>query len=739
MQPSVLKLEYQFSGRRFFDVCEASALRTALEWFGECQALISGEGVSSPLSPRRLRAKYTLRTNLRFMLRGFRPAGGKFAQAQIYSPTKPDCIYPCRPKDRRMDAVAANGYILGQICSNIYGTSQKSLCGCQKATAVNRPDTAWFAASRPVAAVHKKRRIIRNGKEEGIQVKRNSFIEMAKLHDLSGRITYISSHAKQEYLYEVYATEPDRAFWRELAKCIQEEFEKSGTNGKCIEARELMIALPETFINYDHDYLLKKMVDEFKEKYGVECFAALHHNKRKTNLHIHMIFAERKRLDQPIEKTATRNMFYDEQGRYVRTKKEILDGDGNIRKGCKIIKKGEVYERKIFTVKDKRFKQKAFLDEAKVFYTDLINQMALDDKDRLSIFDKNGPYLATKKIGKNNPKAAEIKADNEIRMEWNRTVDRAIVSGVAEAEILELKKTEITDKVKESVEQNGKKPELFGNIVRAAVALLEKLIAKVMQKVMDMAEKVVAKVVTIEEMPEESASHIQAEDKPPHQPEIKKIPFPFDHYRKAEKQNQTEQPQQKGVAADKKSVIEQTKAEKKSVSAETKQPETERPPKPQPSVLAAKYPRLKEIEDKLKDQNRAIFEREQKRDELKKELSECNAFGKCMGIFKGGRRKELQQEIDRADKQISNMKKHLSSIVREYKFDSVQAFNKELNAAKRENQNYETVSAEYEKTCGEKATDTKSVRNRLRQKEQVVKEREANRVYQARPKDKGAR
>ena len=204
-------------------------------------------------------------------------------------------------------------------------------------------------------------------------MRRNSFIEMAKLHDLSGRITYISSHAKQEHLYEVYATEPDRAFWRELAKCNQEEFEKSGTNGKCIEARELMIALPESFINHDHDELLKRMVDGFKDRYGVECFAALHHNKRKTNLHIHMIFAERKRLDQPEEKTATRNMFYDEQGRHVRTKKEILGGDGNIRKGCKIIKKGEAYERRIFTVKDGRFKQESFLDEIKVLYTDLIN------------------------------------------------------------------------------------------------------------------------------------------------------------------------------------------------------------------------------------------------------------------------------------------------------------------------------------------------------------------------------
>ena len=498
-------------------------------------------------------------------------------------------------------------------------------------------------------------------------MRRNSFIEMAKLHNLSGRITYISSHAKQEHLYEAYATEPDRAFWRELAKCNQEEFEKSGTNGKCIEARELMIALPESFINYDHDYLLKKMVNEFKEKYDVECFAALHHNKRKTNLHIHMIFAERKRLDQPEEKTATRNLFYDEQGKHVRTKKEIFDGEGNIRKGCKIIKKGEVYERKIFTIKDSRFKQESFLDEAKVFYTDLINQMVIDDKDRLSIFDKSGPYLATKKVGKNNPKAEEIKADNEIRMEWNKAVDRAIVSGVSETEILELKKTEITDKVMESVEQNGKKPELFGDIVRAAVLLLEKLIAKVIQKVVDFVEKV--------------ADDVKEEPK----------------------------------------------------EMEIKPSEAARPPQPKPSMLAEKYPRLKEIDHKLKDQNNAIFEREKKRDKLKKELSEC------IGIFKGSRRKELRQEIDSIDVQISNMKKRLSSIVNEYKFDSVQAFYKEFNAAKNEYLDYQADCAEWEKIYGEKAADSMSIRDRLRQKEHVVKKREAERVHQARQKDKGVR
>lgn len=371
------------------------------------------------------------------------------------------------------------------------------------------------------------------------------------------------------------------------------------------------------------------------------------------------------------------------------------------------------------------------MDEAKVFYTDLINQMALDDKDRFSIFDKNGPYLATKKVGKNNSKAEEIKADNEIRMEWNRTVDRAIVSGVSETEIVELKKAEITDRVKESVEQNGQKPELFGEIVRAAILLLELLIAKTMQKVMDIAEKVIGNAVSaVKETSKETESHIHAEDKPIIQPERKKIPFPVNPHRKSDMKKNTEH--SAITPTGKESVIRQIKAEQKPVPIETGLT-AEKPPYPKPSVLAGKYPRLKEIEGRLKDQNKAILGREKERDMLKKELS------KCTGIFKGSRRKELQQEIDRFDYQISNMKKHLSAIVKECHFDSVQAFYKELNAAKRENQDYESACIEYEKTYGEKVVDVRSVRNRLRKKEQDIKIREAGRGHQARQKDKGAR
>ena len=147
---------------------------------------------------------------------------------------------------------------------------------------------------------------------------------MSKLPDVRGRITYISSHAKQENLYAVYET-TDRHYWTELAKCNQQEFQKSGTEGKCIEARGFIIALPKSFPNlYEPDKLLQLFTDRFKEKYGVECVSVLHHNKRKTNYHIHLIFSERERLPEPIEKTATRNMFYDERGNTSAPRKRYL-------------------------------------------------------------------------------------------------------------------------------------------------------------------------------------------------------------------------------------------------------------------------------------------------------------------------------------------------------------------------------------------------------------------------------
>ena len=106
---------------------------------------------------------------------------------------------------------------------------------------------------------------------------RHSFIQMSKLPNVKGRISYITSHARQENLYATYRT-ADSTFWSNLARESQQEFQRSGAEGKCIEARELIIALPEIYTQYEPQQVLTDFTEEFRRRYGVECVSALHHN-----------------------------------------------------------------------------------------------------------------------------------------------------------------------------------------------------------------------------------------------------------------------------------------------------------------------------------------------------------------------------------------------------------------------------------------------------------------------------
>lgn len=259
-------------------------------------------------------------------------------------------------------------------------------------------------------------------------------------------------------------------FWRELAEQNQYDFKRSNVKGKCIEARELVVALPESFREYDWELLLQLFAERFRSTYGVQCTAALHHNKKKTNYHIYLIYSERKVLEKKEIKRASRNMFYDEKGKHVRTKNEILDKNGSVRQGCYIIPKGENYEMSFFGSKEEIFKKHSFLNEAKMMYTDLINQLVKDEAEKLSVFEPGGPYLATKKIGKNNPKAEEIQADNEARQEWDRTVDEALVA------VSEVKKENISLPVKESIQKEGQKSGLLRQVLKKAVVVLREKI-----------------------------------------------------------------------------------------------------------------------------------------------------------------------------------------------------------------------------------------------------------------------
>ena len=91
---------------------------------------------------------------------------------------------------------------------------------------------------------------------------------------------------------------------------------------------------------------------------------------------------------------------------------------------------------------------------------------------KLKVFDKNSPYLPTRKIGKNNPKAEEIRIDNYLRQEWNNMVDRAVVEGMTEEELHFAKKKEIADPAAESIRRSGWKPEIFRTILQKAIGKL---------------------------------------------------------------------------------------------------------------------------------------------------------------------------------------------------------------------------------------------------------------------------
>lgn len=83
---------------------------------------------------------------------------------------------------------------------------------------------------------------------------RHSFIRQNKLSDVAGRIDYISNPKRQEHLYATYQTEgATPEFWKNLARENQLDFKASGTTGKCIEGREFIIALPESFVEYKAD------------------------------------------------------------------------------------------------------------------------------------------------------------------------------------------------------------------------------------------------------------------------------------------------------------------------------------------------------------------------------------------------------------------------------------------------------------------------------------------------------
>ena len=126
----------------------------------------------------------------------------------------------------------------------------------------------------------------------------------------------------------------------------------------------------------------------------------------------------------------------------------------------------------------------------------MLNNWVTDEKDRLTVFDCNGPYLATKKIGRNNPKAEQIEQDNKLRIDWNREVDTAIISDVPMDDILQIKREYITEPVKRAIELYGNKSQRLAMILNMSITVLVLLISKMLEAARAIRNKILHTDVT---------------------------------------------------------------------------------------------------------------------------------------------------------------------------------------------------------------------------------------------------
>lgn len=265
------------------------------------------------------------------------------------------------------------------------------------------------------------------------------YMRATKLTDVCGRVDYATNPDRQEHLLATASTVEGKDFWKQLAKDSQAAFREAGgarmlqgkgkkVVAKCCEARELVLDLPNSILTEDIpeavrnerlQSLARDLADDFKEQTGCECVVGIHLNEAENNLHVHLIFAERELLQVPEIRVADRNIFLDETGRRRRTKKEILDPDGQLRPGCSIIPKGEVVSERHFGSKKPMFDDKGWLYEHKHHMAAWINENLNPDQKR-EVFDRYGPYLAQRHVGKAKfSKKDEIEAVERRNREWN--------------------------------------------------------------------------------------------------------------------------------------------------------------------------------------------------------------------------------------------------------------------------------------------------------------------------------
>lgn len=274
------------------------------------------------------------------------------------------------------------------------------------------------------------------------------YARQTALTDVRGRLDYISNPDRQENLLAVCDTAPD-GYWDNLARESQEAFRRHGETARmklnpetgrmelkplhAVEGREIVLKLSNA--------LRKRMTDEQIVRVAAEELSrildrpvcvALHYNKSQSNLHLHIIYSERELLKEPQVKIAPRALFFDENGKRRYRKTDILDDQGRVRVGCKIIPKGEVYETKCFARADPKYADRRWLEQIKAEQlVPLLNGRLRGDKTIWKYDPATGElpqqHISKKLVASNPQKAEEIRRYNQNVMRFNDMVRDGII------------------------------------------------------------------------------------------------------------------------------------------------------------------------------------------------------------------------------------------------------------------------------------------------------------------------
>lgn len=238
------------------------------------------------------------------------------------------------------------------------------------------------------------------------------YVQMSKISNAAGRSNYLNDKDRQE---EIVLHESRMVYsWKEHA-AFEKQHQKSSLANN--EARELIIKLPNE-LDMDRERL-KEICSCLAESLigsDKDYEYAVHWNRNRTNLHVHILFSERESQLNLEPKVYKKDIWQDkdshklakagaENAVLVHRKGDVqLDKDGNIK-----------YQADILKAKDTRFKSKGWLREQHYVIQKVMKQYGYD----LDVYEYDSPYLAQKKLYKGASKDYLEKAK-----EWNTEVKR---------------------------------------------------------------------------------------------------------------------------------------------------------------------------------------------------------------------------------------------------------------------------------------------------------------------------